>query len=153
MSLKKIEQVKKDKGFKIFDLIIYGAILALVATLFIVVFTTRDTSALTGVKITVGAETVFEYEFGAEPQKAADCVTVEEDGKSITVTVITDDGKNVVYIDKAEKTAKMIEADCRGKQCLHFPKLDNNSKYIYCSPHGVKVEPLFRDWDNPDIII
>ncbi|MDE6613426.1 MAG: NusG domain II-containing protein [Clostridia bacterium] len=153
MSLKKIEQVKKDRGFKILDLIIYGAVLALVAALFIAVFTTRDTSALTGVKITVGTESVFEYEFGGEPQKKADCVTVEEDGKSITVTVVTDGGTNVVYIDKAEKTAKMIEADCRGKQCMYFPELDNNSKYIYCSPHGVKVEPLFRDWNSPDIII
>jgi len=26
MSLKKIEQVKRDKGFKIFDLIIYGVL-------------------------------------------------------------------------------------------------------------------------------
>ena len=153
MSLKKIEQVKKDRGFKIFDLIIYGAVLVLVAVLFIVVFTTRDTSELSGVKITVGTEVVFEYEFGGEFNKKSDSVTVEEDGKSITVTVTTDEGKNVVYIDKDKKTAKMLDADCRGKQCMYFPELDNNSKYIYCSPHGVKVEPLSRDWNSPDIII
>ena len=51
MSLKKIEQVKKDKGFKLFDLIIYGVVAVLVAVLFIVVFTTRDASPLTGVRI------------------------------------------------------------------------------------------------------
>ena len=43
MSLKKIEQVKKDKGFRLFDLIIYGVIVLTVAVLFIVIFTTRDT--------------------------------------------------------------------------------------------------------------
>lgn len=151
MSLKKIEQVKKDKGFKIFDLIIYGVVLALVVVLFIVVFTTRDASELTGVKITVKAEVVFEYEFGGEPVIKSDCVTVEAKDGSLTVTVKTDGGRNVIYIDEDKKTAKMTEADCRGKQCTYFPELDNNSKYIYCSPHGVKVEPLIRDWSNPEI--
>ena len=33
MSLKKIEQVKADKGFKIWDLVIYGVVLALTAVL------------------------------------------------------------------------------------------------------------------------
>ena len=72
MSLKKIEQVKKDKGFKIFDLIIYGVIIITVAVLFIVVFTTRNTDPLTGIKVYVNSEIVFEYEFGvtASPDDA-----------------------------------------------------------------------------------
>jgi len=44
MSLKKIQQVKKDKGFKIFDLIIYGIIILTVAVLFIAIFATRNTN-------------------------------------------------------------------------------------------------------------
>ena len=34
MSLKKVAQVKNDKGFKIWDLIIYGAVILLAAALF-----------------------------------------------------------------------------------------------------------------------
>ena len=68
MSLKKIEQVKADKGFKIWDLVIYGVVLALTAVLFVVIFTTRNTDPLTGVEITVRGEIVFEYEFGGRPK-------------------------------------------------------------------------------------
>ncbi|MDE5666926.1 MAG: hypothetical protein K2I29_01655, partial [Clostridia bacterium] len=96
MSLKKIEQVKKDKGFRLFDLIIYGVIVLTVAVLFIVIFTTRDTDPLTGVRIFVDSQEVFSYEFGGEPTRS-DGVTVEEDANGITVTIRTDDDLNVVY--------------------------------------------------------
>lgn len=150
MSLLKIEQVKKDRGFKLFDIIIYGAVLLIVAVLFIVLFTTQDKSSLTGVRITVRAQTVFEYEFGGEP-KYTDAVTVEEDENGITVTVISGDDKNVVYIDKEKKTAKMTEANCKGKECMYFVPMQDNSDFIYCSPHGVKIEPLYKDLDSPVI--
>ena len=153
MSLKKVEQVKKDKGFKLFDLIIYGVILLLVAIIFIVVFTTRNTDPLTGVKIFVNAEEVFTYEFGGEAvYYESETLTVEEDNAGITVTVHTrGNGLNVVYINKSAKTVKMTEANCKGKECGYFPEMSNNTDFIYCSPHGVKVEPLFRDLESPDI--
>lgn len=155
MSLKKIEQVKKDKGFKIFDLIIYGVILLTVAALFIAVFTTRNKSPLTGVRIYIRAEIAFEYEFGgALPENPDDRVEVKEDGNGITVTVRASEKYiNVVYIDKAKKTAKMTEANCGGGQCKFFPAIDGNDKYIYCDPHGVRVEPFYKDLGSPDVII
>ena len=150
MSLKKIEQVKADKGFRIWDLIIYGTIIVLVIILFIVVFTTRDNSSLTGIRITVKAQVVFEYEFCEIPE-FTDGVTIEEDEKGITVTIISEKDKNVVFIDKIKKTVKMVEANCKGRQCIYFAAMDDNSDFIYCSPHGLKVEPLHKDLDNPVI--
>ena len=50
MSLKKIEQVKADKGFKIFDLIVYAVIIVSVAVAFTVLFTVRDDSPLSGIR-------------------------------------------------------------------------------------------------------
>lgn len=151
MSLKKIEQVKKDKGFKVLDLIIYGAVLLVVAVLFIVIFSTHNTDPLSGVKIYVNAQEVFAYEFGGVPTNSGRA-EVEEDNKGITVTIRSEDGDlNVIYIDKSEKSVKMIETNCRGQQCLYFPAIDNNSKFIYCNPHGLKIEPYFRDFDNPNI--
>ena len=151
MALKKIEQVKKDRGFKLFDIIIYGAVLVLVAVLFIVLFVARDTSSLDGIKISVKAQVVFEYEFGGEPQSFTDAVTVEKGDGGITVTIEIDGDKNVVFIDTSKKTAKMVEANCRGKHCMYFAAMDDNSDFIYCSPHGLKVEPLTEDLDNPII--
>lgn len=151
MSLKKIEQVKADKGFRIWDLIIYGVLVALVVVLFIVFFVTRNPDPLTGVRVFVKGDTVFEYEFGASPVAYSDAVTVTENDKSITVTVLTaDDGINVIYIYKSAKTVKMQEANCKGKQCLYFSAIKNNSGYIICDPHGIKIEPLIK---NTDFII
>lgn len=156
MSLKKVEQVKADKGFKIWDLIIYGVIAVTVAVLFIVVFVTKDESPLTGVRVFVEGQAVFAYEFGGEPVYS-ETVTeehVKEDGNGLTVTVnCANGGINVIYIDKSAKTAKVTEANCNVKQCVYFPAIDDNNKLIYCNPHGLRIEPLFRDYSAPDLIM
>ena len=61
--------------------------------------------------------------------------------------------KFIKDINKEKKTVKMKDADCKGKQCLYFQPISDNNKFIYCSPHGLRVEPLLKDLDNPDIII
>ncbi|MDE6504274.1 MAG: NusG domain II-containing protein [Clostridia bacterium] len=152
MSLKKVKQVKQDKGFRLFDLIIYGAAVVLVAVLFIVIFTTQNKDPISGVRIYVSAEVVFEYEFGGQPSYK-DGLEVKEDAEGLTVTVRGDKGYNVVYIDKQAKTVKVTDADCRGKQCVYFAAIDDNSKLIYCSPHALRIEPLINDFNNPDIIM
>lgn len=151
MSLKKVEAVKKDKGFKIFDLIVYGVIIALAVILFVVVFTTKDTSALSGVRIYSKGEAVFEYNFGTfEYKKLSDSVTVEveEADGAVTVKVITSDGYNTIRIDKSGKV-KVTEADCKNKDCMYIPEITDNSGIIYCSPHGLRVVPYNFDPD-PD---
>ena len=154
MSLKKIEQVKADKGFRIWDLIIYGVVALLVAVLFISIFITRNKDPLSGITISVKSESVFEYEFGGTPSVLSDMVTIEEDGKGITVTVCPRQGDlNIVYIDKSAKTVKMKEANCKGKQCLYFAAMKDNSGFIICDPHGIKIEPIIKDWDGPNIIL
>ena len=154
MSLKKVEQVKADKGFRIWDLIIYGVIAVTVAVMLVVVFVTRDESPLTGVRVFVEGRAVFEYEFDGEPVYS-DTVTAEqvkEDAKGLTVTVnCADGGWNVIYIDKSQKTVKVTEANCNGKQCAYFPAINDNNKLIYCNPHGLRIEPLFRDYSSPDL--
>ena len=148
--LKKIEQVKQDRGFKLFDIIIYGAVIVIVAVLFIVVFTTRNTDPLTGVKVTYKAQVVFEYEFDGGIKKQSELVEVKEDDKGITLTIRSNNDYNVIYINKSAKTVKMKDANCRSKQCLYYSEIKNNSGYIICDPHGIKIEPLIK---NTDFII
>ena len=153
MSLKKVEQIKKDKGFRLFDLIIYGVVLAVAVITFIVVFTTRNTDPLTGVKIFVNAEEVFAYEFGGPDPEESDWVSVDDNG--ITITIRTaNNGLNKVYINKSAKTVKMTEANCKGKDCvLYTSEMRNNSDIIFCPPHGVKIEPLQKNLESPDLEI
>ena len=96
MSLKKVEQVKRDRGFKLFDLIIYGVIVLTVAALFLAVFLTRNSDPLSGVRICVDSVTVFEYEFGKEPTPPSNGVEWIETDKTITVTVNKNGGTNVI---------------------------------------------------------
>ena len=154
MSLKKVAQVKADKGFRIWDLIIYGVIIVLAVVSFVVIFTTSNRDPLSGVRIYVKGEVVFEYDFEGKPKKFSDVVNFEEKNGSITVFILADDGDyNEVYINVQAKTVKMADANCQNKDCLYFPVINNNSKFIYCSPHGVKIEPYVRDLDGNDIII
>lgn len=152
MSLKKVQQVKEDKGFKLFDLIIYGIIAVLIAVLFIAVFVPRDKSAMSGVRVYAGGEVVFEYDFTSKEYKAyGDNVTVT-DGEILEVRIEINGGYNLLNIDPLARTAKMAEADCRGQDCVHTPAITDNSGIIYCSPHGVKVVPFDVGADNTVIM-
>lgn len=153
MSLKKIEQVKKDRGFKLFDIIVYVAVAVLVAALFIALFATSDKSELSGIKISVRAQVVFEYEFGGTPLALSKGVEVKEDERGVEVSVAFGEDKNTVYIDKQKRTVKMTGANCNGKQCLYFAEMRDNADFIYCNPHGLKVEPLKTEIDDDKVNI
>ncbi len=154
MSLKKTGQVKKDKGFKLFDLIIYGALVLLVTALFLGIFLTRDTSPLTGVRILYGNQTVYEYSFEDGETVCADCVEKREESGGITLKITAEGGFNTVYIDKAAHTVKVTESDCSShRDCVYFPAIADNSSFISCVPHKLTIEPLGYDYDNGTIIM
>lgn len=145
MSLKKIEGVKADKGFKIFDLIIYGVIVALAVISFIVVFITRDTSPLTGIQVYFKNDVVFEYDFENDSYSIlnASVVEIEEDGEAaLKIKVYPEEGKfNEILIDK-NGSVKMYDANCGKKDCVYTPEISDNSGWIYCLPHMIKIFPF-----------
>ena len=155
MAFKKIEQVKKDKGFRLFDLIIYGAIIAIVAVLFITLFFTRNTQPLEGIRILVKEQAVFEYSFeNDELGVVGDGVEVDREGV-ITVRISLDDGDfNVVEIDPAARTAKVTQANCKNRDCVYTAAITSANGIIYCSPHRVRIEPLnYKNNDGDHVII
>lgn len=153
MSFKKVTQVKKDKCFKLLDLIVYGVIIVLIAVMFISIFAVSDKSPLSGVRVSVDGVSVFEYDFEKDEYKILnDCVTAEDSSDKITVTVIPHNGEtNVIVIDKSG-TVKITETNCHGKDCKYMPEIKDNSGIIYCSPHGLRVEPLNFE-DNGNVIL
>lgn len=164
MSLKKVEQVKRDKGFKLADLIIYGAIVIIIAVVFIVTFAVRG-GTLRGVRIKVYGTAVFACSFengtySAFTEDDSIEFTKIEDGRQL-VTVKGEQGYNVVEINYVNRTVKVVEADCRHGDCiysnLHPTQIitSNQSLPIYCNPHALIIEPLdySRNYDNPNITI
>ena len=63
MSLSRVEQVKKRKPFALWDLVVYGALAALIVILFAVFVFTADKTPLTGVKIEREGSILYTYTF------------------------------------------------------------------------------------------
>lgn len=155
MSLKKIESVKKDKGFKIWDLIIYGVIIAMVAVTFTVVFTTRDTSPLSGIRIYTKGIAVFQYSFeSGKYEVLSDTAQIEvNDGSdALTVKITTGNDYNVVEIVKSGSVS-VKEANCRSYDCIYASPIKDNSGFIICSPHALRIVPYNFDPDDGYVII
>ena len=153
MSLKKIEQVKADKGFKIFDVVVYGLIAVLVVALFIAVFVTRDDSPLSGIRVYSKGVAVFEYNFEKDEYKQlSDDVKTEVTDKDgvLTVKITADVGYNVLEIKKSG-SVKVTAADCRSLDCIYSPAIKDNSGIIYCSPHGLRIVPYNYSTDDPNV--
>lgn len=149
MSLKKVGEVKSDKGFKIWDLLIYGIIIVLAAVIFIVVFLTENNDPLTGVKIFVGSEKVFDYNFEKREYECGKGCEILRDDQGELELKITEDGKgyNIVLINKGGYV-DVTDADCRSLDCVYSPKIEKSGDAIYCWPHGLRIIPYGYDSDN-----
>lgn len=156
MALKKVEQVKADKGFKIWDLIIYGAIIAIVVVLFIVIFATRNASPFKGIRIVINNDTIYEYDFenGKEVSRNSEYIqTVEENDNTLVLKADTGNGGyNVIQINKSG-SVKITEANCGKRDCVYTPELKDNNGVIYCSPHRLKIIPYDFDVDDGNLIV
>lgn len=159
MSLSHIENVKKDGGFRVWDLLIYGVIVLVVAVIFIAVFATRNKSELTGVRFYVNNAAVYEYDFteksdGYKGIFLSEVVEVTEDnGKILKLKVSAYGGYNVVELDRSG-SVKVTGADCsRRADCVHTPAVKDGGGVIFCSPHRFKIVPYDFNPDGGNIII
>lgn len=160
MSLKKLEQVKADKGFKIFDFIVYGAVVALVVVLFIVIFAVRDTNPIQGVRFKYVNEIIYEYDFEhgeiSRNEKYVE-ITSETDEKIILRVSFSDGDYNVVEIRKSG-SVRITDANCPRGDCIYGntflnSEIKTNSDCIQCLPHNLQILPLDYDIDSGNIII
>lgn len=151
MSLKKIKEVKSDRGFKIWDILIYGGIIALVAALLIALFVTKDSSPLKGFKIYVVNEVVYEYDFEkGELRRGGAVETLSQKDEVLTLKVTAGSGYNIVEVGK--NYVRVTDADCPKKDCIYTPAISDNGGIIYCLAHGLKILPAGYDEDNGNLI-
>lgn len=159
MSLKKVRQVRKDRFFKIWDILIYGLIAAVVAALFIAAALTADNSALQSVEVRYNNALAFFYDFSADEYEISlpQNIAVEENEDGLTVTFCTDGGSlaeprdyNIIFIDKSARTVSVTESDCSNrKDCVHTRAITNSSGVIACTPHRLEISPPgFSDIDG-----
>jgi hypothetical protein len=159
MSLKKITQVRGDKGFKILDLILYGGLIVLIVALFIAFVFFKDTSPLKGVEIYVKNNLVFTYDFEAGKYTVADenVIEVVDDGTTeLKIKIVTEnDGYNYVTINKSESWVDLTDANCSyRKDCVHMTRISDVSSTIICTPHAVQIVPVgYQEEEDNGLII
>ncbi|MCD8286751.1 MAG: NusG domain II-containing protein [Clostridia bacterium] len=153
--IKQIDHIKKDKGFRIWDLAVYAAILVVIAAIFCAVFFTRDTSSLEGVQIYLKNDLVFDISFDKDSYNIySNAVSVEEETSSaITLRITSGSAYNVVQIDLDTPSVSVTEANCRSKDCVYTSAITDNNGIIYCSPHGLKIIPTDYELKDDGIII
>ncbi|MDE7301444.1 MAG: NusG domain II-containing protein [Clostridia bacterium] len=161
MAVKKIEQIKEGKFFRIWDLVAYGVIVAVTVALFLGIFLSRDASPTDGIKISYNGEVVFTYEYASDEYKIFSDSNIDEESivdtdESLTLVFYTQGkrGYNKIVIDKLKKSVKVVDADCSThKDCVYTPALADNSSIISCPPHSMLIEPLVRTFDDDGNII
>lgn len=158
MSLKKIEQVRASKLFRVWDILVYVLLIACAVAMIVAFTVTRDNTPLDGVVITYRGQDVFTCDFKQnkyEILSQSNVDVVEDEGDILSLKIHgDDDGYNVVEIDFAERTAKVTDANCSmHKDCVYSPELKTNGSVpIICTPHGLVVRPLVFI-DSGDIIM
>lgn len=158
MSFNKIEQVRKTKYFKPWDILLYGIIALVIAALFLTVFLSSDKTSANGFTIRQGERVVFTYYFDTDRYEytLTDGIVAvnSEDKSSLYLTVYTQDksGFNNIKVDKTNKSVAVVDANCSlfRKDCVHTPALKDGSAIISCLPHNMYIEPLIKRVDNPE---
>lgn len=149
MSLERVDKVKAERGFRIWDLAVYGVIAALIVLFFCLFVFWADKSQLTGVKISCtqsfDTKTVFTYDFRKDEYRLLDgehIAVTENNSRTLTLTYYADGEKtqyNRIVIDKEGRSVWVESANCPNQQCVHFGKMTNSNQFISCSPHGYMV--------------
>lgn len=147
MSLKKVKQVRADKGFRIWDLAVYAALAVLIIALFVAFVFTRDGSPVTSVSVMYGygeeQRTICRYDFssGALTYYDPEYITVNaSSAEGVQVTFSEGDGYNVIYFDNTNSSVKVTEANCPSLDCVHTAAITTNSSLpIVCTVHRLIV--------------
>ncbi len=161
MSLKKVNQVRADRGFKIWDIAVYAAILAAVAALFVVMFFTRDESQLKGIYVYYDNVVIYVYDFGemrGEIRDGAHIAVLDEDDESLKLRFHVGSSLgsdyNDILIDKAAVSVTITDADCSArKDCYYMDDIVNAGGALICTPHRLKIIPYGYEEDGGGIVV
>lgn len=143
MKKKNIEDVKKSKYFTLWDIVPYACVLVIAVAL-LLVFLLPDKDDMKGFTVVYDDAEIMSYDFDKDEFYFSDgfenSFDIKEDVYGYTVTVKTDDGSNVFFIDKEDKSVRMTDSDCSYSQdCTYMPKLEKSGDSIICVPNKIKL--------------
>ena len=148
-----VANAKKDKPFKLLDIMAYMGVVLVILVLFYVFVFDTDTTTLQLVSVIDNAtgETLFIYnvtrnEYTVNSDNANGWqieVATVSDGVEVTLSRQIDGEKhfNTVKINRSNPSVKMSDSRCGYHQdCVrNFPAITRSGGTIVCSPNGLKV--------------
>ena len=143
MKKKGIEEVKNGKYFTLWDLIPY-LLIAAIAVALLLVFHLPQKQNMTVFYVMHGDEKVMSYDFDAGEltveEKYKDGVVTGGGENGFFVEIRTSDGFNRFFVDTANRTVKMTEADCSfTEDCTYLPAIENEGDSIICVPNKLRI--------------
>lgn len=146
------EQIKSNKPFKIWDLVLYCPILVLVLALLFafVIFPADSAVESTGFKIILNDKEVFVFDYSTrtyslDPESIDQIIVEDLSGGFCIVKVISDKNSgafNTVTANIEKHMVSVTESNCsESKECVHTPDIKDSHGVIVCAPHKLKVVP------------
>ena len=143
MKKKNLFELKNSKPFYAFDIALYLAVAAFIALTFIFALVNNNGDVSQGFYVLYDNAIVAEYRY-------SDGNFIVKDGEHFTVNgenvrfypdknVLTD--YNDIFIDRTNKTVRITDATCAGKDCT-TQRITENGGFIYCAPHALKIVPM-----------
>lgn len=153
---KSLSEVKKEKFFSKWDLIIYSLIVVLEIGLFCFVGTANsDKTVLNKIEVYYQENVIYEYDFlknnGIINEIKYCTVSEKRIGDYTEVKITVPEGENTLIVSDGK--AYMSEADCSAyPECVHnFQPINKGGEIIVCLPHKLKVVS-FGSQDNEVVL-
>ncbi len=146
MSRKTIENIKTNKPFMWWDILVYVLLALLVVGLFWGIVWSKDNDKITAVEIVQNDIVILTYDFATDEMKTySSFVKVDTTSHGYMVTVTNQDGKgfNKMAINIYEKSVDVVDANCsRSKECMHTRPITHNTDSIICMPHSLIIRAV-----------
>ena len=145
MIKRNLSELKNSKPFHLFDLIVYLIVAAFIVAAFLFVFAGKNKSASQGFYVLYDNELAAEYLYNDGKLNIKDGYqthfSVEGNSICFYPDPIDHTDYNIIFVDKDNKTVKISDATCAGKDCT-YQEIAENGGFIYCAPHKLKIVPM-----------
>lgn len=147
-----IDRVKKSKPFYLKDVAVYSAVALIVLILFLtcVIIPKLNNTQGTAIGFIVehDGESIISHRYDSDDfavhSTFTDLVLIEEHSSGYLLTIYLSSERtefNQLLVNQKEKTVKMVDSNCRSKQCTYLHEVSDNG-IIYCAPRQLKIMPI-----------
>lgn len=143
MSKQTIQNIKTNKPFAWWDIIIYILLALLVIGLFWGIVWSKDNDKVVGIEIVQNDAIILTYDFDTDTIKTySQSVMIDQTSHGYMVMIHTQDAKgyNKIAINVYDRTVDVVDTNCsHSKECMHTQPIKHQTDSIICMPHALII--------------